>query len=279
MPLIPTPILSLDYRTTKPIHSSFHTHFGYEVYMFHSGRCEYLLGQAQLQLVPGDIIIMNGMARHGPIPDRREAYVRTTMLFDPCEAEAWCKPLCDFDVLQPFRALRNKHLRLQDEQRAEAEELLFRLHRFYEVEGKVAQIRLRTALLDLFLFLYEQCESTFGTGQQDSSKPIVWAERIVEYVETHLHEDDLSLDDMEARLHASKYHLIKSFKQVTGLTIFEYVTRRRISQAKMLLLSFPDVTVTQIGLQAGFKDASHFSRTFKSLVGMTPNEYRRKAKI
>src|SRR5690625_1796198 len=68
--------------TSSTLDYYFHTHPKYEIYYFHSGKCKYRLGSNSIELVPGDLIVMNGMTEHGPIVDWSYPYVRTMLLFD-----------------------------------------------------------------------------------------------------------------------------------------------------------------------------------------------------
>ncbi len=68
-------------------------------------------------------------------------------------------------------------------------------------------------------------------------------------------------------------HLAREFRRVHGCTIGEYIRRLRVERA-CRRLSSSDESLAAIGAGAGFADQSHFSRTFKRLMGMTPTQYR-----
>ena len=68
-------------------------------------------------------------------------------------------------------------------------------------------------------------------------------------------------------------HLSRVFREKFGCTIGEYVRRLRVEfAARQILLT--DLPCGEIAHAAGFADQSHFNRTFKSLYGLTPNQYR-----
>lgn len=65
------------------------------------------------------------------------------------------------------------------------------------------------------------------------------------------------------------------FKKETGITFTKYLTEMRIEHAKRLLES-TDSSVLDISFEAGFNTPAHFHKTFKTVTGYAPNEYRKK---
>jgi YesN/AraC family two-component response regulator len=99
--------------------------------------------------------------------------------------------------------------------------------------------------------------------------------RAVAYVEARLHTH-VSLDQVAREAGMSKFHFCRVFKSITGLTFREFLARRRIARAVELLRD-PDRSLTDVYLEVGFKDMSHFSRVFRKLVGQSPSRFRRLA--
>lgn len=90
----------------------------------------------------------------------------------------------------------------------------------------------------------------------------------------HAHLDrDFSLSEMAGVLNLSQYHFCRLFKQSTGVTPHQYLTRCRIDRAKQLL-SQPELTITEIAFQVGFTNHSSFTRLFRQYVGLTPTAFR-----
>ena len=76
-------------------------------------------------------------------------------------------------------------------------------------------------------------------------------------------------------MHINKFYICKIFQQCTGKTLFNYVNIVRIQKATELLIG-TNRSVTNIALSVGFQDINYFSRTFKSIMGMSPMEIRKK---
>jgi AraC-like DNA-binding protein/ligand-binding sensor protein len=83
----------------------------------------------------------------------------------------------------------------------------------------------------------------------------------------------ITLRDVSAHVHVSKYHFCKTFKKSTGMTFTEYLTRLRIENAKKQL-NDPRLAVTVVSDHAGFNSISQFNRAFHRYEGRSPTAYR-----
>jgi AraC family transcriptional regulator len=102
----------------------------------------------------------------------------------------------------------------------------------------------------------------------------VWQQKHVsEFIEEHLTED-VSLAALAELVDLSLYHFARAFRQSFGVPPHRYHMVRRMDRAKGLLEK-PALSVTQIGFEIGFRDASSFTTAFRKLTGLTPSDYRR----
>lgn len=84
-------------------------------------------------------------------------------------------------------------------------------------------------------------------------------------------EDKLSIDSIAQMLDMSPFHLCRSFRVATGMTIHGYVTTLRMSEAVQRLWSYRR-NLTELALDLGYTSHSHFSYTFRQFFGITPSE-------
>ncbi|MGB7537512.1 MAG: helix-turn-helix transcriptional regulator, partial [Anaerolineales bacterium] len=82
---------------------------------------------------------------------------------------------------------------------------------------------------------------------------------------------DVSMRQIALRLDVNPYTLLRQFKSATGITPHAYRLNCRIELAKNLLQK--GVNVSQVALECGFFDQSHFHRHFKAITAVTPKEY------
>lgn len=83
----------------------------------------------------------------------------------------------------------------------------------------------------------------------------------------------LTAADIAAAAGFSPNYLSRRFRQVTGVSIHEYLVFTRLHHAAEQLVSTGD-TITQIALRCGFSGSNYFKDAFKKKYGVTPREYR-----
>ena len=94
---------------------------------------------------------------------------------------------------------------------------------------------------------------------------------ILRYVDQNL-QNPLSNTDIAAAFGLHPNYVSQLIKLHTGLPMHKYLMHLRVSRA-MELLGKEGSTVGEVALQSGFVDIYHFSKTFKSLVGVPPSRY------
>ncbi len=107
----------------------------------------------------------------------------------------------------------------------------------------------------------------------DAGLPPARLRRLESYIDTHL-DRELSLPALADVAGVSVSHLKTLFRRSTGLPVHQYVLRRRVERAR-LLLERGELPLSQIALEAGFAHQSHMARCMRRLLGTTPAALRR----
>jgi AraC-like DNA-binding protein len=84
---------------------------------------------------------------------------------------------------------------------------------------------------------------------------------------------DVSLDELAKRVHVSRWHLCREFRKYFGVTPIEYALRLRMQHAAHLLRE-PELNISDIGRQCGYRDLFHFSKQFRKHHGLSPRRMR-----
>lgn len=262
-----------DFNTNVP----YHTHFHYEIYYFHGGKVNYLINDRIYVLEPGDLLLMHGMTLHRANVDPSVEYHRSTLHFDPFYFKQFIQPPFAADLLVPFQKLQNVRLQLRGSDKTEVEASLIKLNQLYSQNNSFSHQRFQALLLDFLIMINQLCQQPLKAMTAFPSSKEHHVQAVISYLECHFHED-ITLNGIQTELHLSKYYLAKTFKEVTGITIFQFLMQRRIYQAKIDLID-GNQPITDVGYEVGFKHPSHFSRAFKLQTGLTPEQYRKQHKL
>ncbi len=264
----------MDKTLKPPMSIKLHSHPNYEILYFHDGQGSYLIGDKIYELKKGDLIFMHGLTLHCVNLANSKTYIRSVIHFNPSYIKPAIKNTFSIDLLKPFEQLKNVHCSLNQEQQKEVEDILGKMNAYNNQHDEILKQRFYLALFDLLLSIYSFSRNKGApeTGRQTSVK-LVHTQKIISYIE-QFYKEDIRMDDMERALHLNKYYMAKLFKEVIGVTIFDYLYQRRINQAKILLYLNPAMKITDVSSEAGFKHPAHFSRLFKKTTGFAPKDYK-----
>ena len=96
---------------------------------------------------------------------------------------------------------------------------------------------------------------------------------IIEFVEQHMGDSDLSVNELASMLGVSKSGLNRKLKNLVGVTPKEFVTKARMNRA-VVLLETTHLPVKEIAYGCGFSDQNYFGKCFRTSFGVSPSEYR-----
>lgn len=139
--------------------------------------------------------------------------------------------------------------------------------------GKLMRLDDHSSMKEGFNFLKQTAEAIFRikhSDERDRTTQVI--DRICQYIEDHLSED-LSLVRLAEINYFNPSYLSRLFKQEKGINLSEYIDTCRARKAKELLRD-GDLKVREVAVSVGYESAHSFTRFFKKVTGMTPQEYR-----
>ena len=111
-----------------------------------------------------------------------------------------------------------------------------------------------------------------GTPARRGGLPIRHLRKVQDYVDEHLAEE-ISIESLAERVDLSSSHFSHVFKESTGMTPLQFVTRQRMTRAQQLIRE-TGLSIIRVGLDVGYTSPSHFAQVFRRVVGVTPTEFR-----
>lgn len=97
----------------------------------------------------------------------------------------------------------------------------------------------------------------------------------LEYIERHL-RDEIKTEDVAAVCFCSKSTLEKLFRRVHGISVHDYIVRRRMMLSAKKLSKNPEMPILDIALEYGYSTHESFARAFKQIWNCKPSEFRKK---
>jgi AraC family transcriptional regulator len=139
-------------------------------------------------------------------------------------------------------------------------------------------VNIDDALLKLCAQLSLRLERGPSTRPMERVALSPWQERRAKELMSSQMDKGLSIAHIASECSLSRSHFSRAFKKNTGLSPRDWFLQMRLDKAKRLL-GVPQLTISQISLDCGFADQSHFTRVFTRVVGATPFSWRRGAAL
>lgn len=259
------------YNDTMPTGVSTHTHNYYEFYFFVSGHVSIFINGIPHPLKAGDMVLIPPNVPHyAHIRDFKTPYQRFVFWI----SQDYCQQLMaqspDYGYLLQHAAINKRYLYHYDVLAFYAlQSKLFRLleeihsNRF----GKSAQLAL--CVNDLVLYLNRTVYENEHPATPKETRTLYSS--LLNYIEEHI-EEDLSLDRLAGIFYVSKYHIAHLFKENLGLSLHQYILKKRLALCKDAILGGKEIN--DAALLCGFGDYSSFYRAFKKEYGVSPREYK-----
>lgn len=246
-----------------------HTQPGIEINLTLEGKAAYVIGNQVRMQYPGQLLVFSGKVPHQVYIDPSCQYKRTVVCFDESGMrEAGFRPAPDLEMLRlPDLAYQQVHL--QPEMFAEIKQIASRLSDEIQEKPTGWKQVVSAQLSILAVYIRRSMEASANIGNPDL------VSLCCDYIVKHL-PDNLSLKSMARLFHVSPEHLIRLFKREKHMTFYKFVLQQRVSESKRMLLSCPDMTLTDIAYAVGFPSAAQFSRVFKASTGMLPSQFRQR---
>lgn len=246
-----------------------HTHDYYEFYLFLEGDLDLEISGHARPLHPGDMVLVPpGVSHHALMHSSDRPYRRFVLWVSQEYAARLLKESPDYVFLMQRAATSGRcYYHFHEAEFSSIQSRLIRLLEEFHSNRYGRNAAVYLALNDLLLYMnrviYER-EHTVVSGSGDLMQEITL------FIDEHLTED-LSLDVLANHVCLSKYYIAHYFKDSLGISIHQYITKKRLQSCSEAIAAGSDITRTFD--EYGFRDYSSFYRMFRKEYGMSPREY------
>lgn len=247
----------------------YHYHDFHKILIFLRGNVSYVIEGKQYDLKPMDIVLVQAGEIHRPVIHDTSVYERVIAYISPSFFEEYRQE--GTDLYQCFTHSRAQQTGLirplghADSLVSICRDLAsgFSDHQF------ASELYRKVKFLEFLILLNrivreEPCLYTKAM----TSNPVV--QNILKYINDHLTEENLSIDEISQAAFLNRSYLMHLFKEETGYTIGKYISEKRLFLARSHILN--GVPVTEACYRSGFKNYTAFYYAYKGKYGSAPTK-------
>ena len=252
-----------DTTTDMPsnVHYQLHTHDDYEILLFMEGDARYVVEEKTYTLEPCDIIIIRKHEMHRIYHNSDARYRRVVLMVAP---EFFRQNNCTDYEAQFLKAPSGTDNKINASLvRSSGLYDAFLRYKKYSQDGilDAGSPILKATIIEI---LYLINKITGFSASDLTNSPV----KDVIYYLNNKYTEDLTLDMLEEKFFLSKYYLCRAFRKATGLTVHEYICRKRLTRARELRTE--GYSLSEAAMMVGFHDYSSCYRAYLKEYGRPP---------
>lgn len=251
-----------------------HSHAAFEIAYFLSGKAVYSVGNKKYDIIPGSVVVFASNEQHCITEILTDDFEYIAMHFDPKYLWGGNDGLTEanynfcFVHSRSFENLLSDNLPATDEIR----KLILKIENEFKTKNSEYALMVKNYISEIAVNLIRNFNYT-DNSDDISKKHIKSLKHAFNYIEKNI-SGVLTLDDIAAAAGMSPSYFCNVFKEINGITVWEYIVSKRCDMAAQMLLLEKDKNIIDIAEECGFNNSANFNKAFKKRIGITPSEYR-----
>lgn len=238
----------------------YHYHDFNKIMIFLRGNVSYSIEGRSYRLKPYDIVLVNAGEIHKPSILDNSAYERIIIYVSPQFIDSYKNS--DYDLNYCFERAKKAQsnvLRIHSMDKSKLYQVCLELEHSLHSNDFANELYQNILFLEFMIQLNRTAISN-RINYQNSETANTKLLQILDYINENLPED-ITIEKLSERFYLNRYYLMHFFKEGTGYTIGNYITKKRLLYAKNLVQK--GSSLTDACFESGFKNYSTFSRAFK----------------
>lgn len=237
-----------------------HVHNNYEIFMFLQGNSSYVIEENVYDLKPYDIIVIRKNQMHRVHHNSPSVYHRIVLNVAPEFFSTYGCTEYEEQFIDPYSEIGNK-IDAETVKNNGIYDAFMRMSDYTDNFKNLDSPIARAGVMEI-LYLINSIKS-YSKSETENSQ----LKKVISHINKNFSQP-ITLDMLEKKFFISKYHLCHIFPQATGMTVHQYITKKRLTLAKDLLKS--GVSVNDAAKKSGFNNYSSFYRAFTNEYGYPP---------
>lgn len=248
-----------------------HSHDYFEFYFFLSGDVDIHIDEKDYPLKNGDMILIPPKVRHYlNVKSADHPYQRFVFWISEEYYNNLVSHSNDYSYLIDYAAQTKTYVYHFDVLAFNSiQSMIFSMIEELHSNRYGKDLKLSLCVSDLLFFLNRGIYEMTNPNTKKEVQSLYQA--ITAYIEDHI-EEELTLDSIAKEFYVSKFHISHVFKENLGLSVHQYIIKKRLQICRDAILS--NTAISEAYLSCGFKDYSSFYKAFKKEYGVSPKEYK-----
>jgi len=240
-----------------------HNHEHYEIYLFLEGDANYIIEEKSYPLEPCDLIFIKKNEFHQVFHNSYVSYRRSLLWIDPLFFQA-----------HHCEIYEEKFLDTSPSSGSKIPASVVRSNGIYDVFMKFKTYTKDYTDMDTPVFESLVVELLHLIHHSSPLIAPLYSNNVIQPVISYLNQNftqAITLDMLQERFFISKYYLCRKFHEATGLSVHQYIRKKRLAKARELKMQGGNLG--DIATKVGFSDYSSFYRAYQKEFDCTPKEY------
>lgn len=271
-----TPDFEISYKKEpSTVKNLMHYHDGYELVLYVECDIECFVKNYNYKIVDSSLLFISPYDMHTFNYTLGTTYTRYVMYFHENFIQSILESQEIKNIINRLNNLQSQQITLNADTFIKISGLFSTMFKYSEDPKFPSNIK-NVILKNYLSILLIEFSSLFSNNDtsplplQSKSSKLVYD--IISYIDKS-YANDITLDAIKDMLFIDKFYMCHLFKKTTGISIVDYIQKRRIIESQKLLIN-SDLSVIQICYDCGFNNLQHFYRIFKKHTNNTPAQYK-----
>lgn len=255
-----------------------HWHGEFEIIYISRGFGTFKIDNVTYNVGQGEVLIINSQELHSAFCNHEDGCDYYAFVFNMKYLSGDKEDICQKKYIDPLLAGERKIVNYISGNKKWEIECIEIVNKIIEASSKKAayyELYIKGCLFQMMNIIYinnwiKEVQKNFVKGSEN----IESTKKVIEYISKN-YSNEISIDDLAQIANLSKYHFIRTFSSIIGVSPIKYINMVRINEAADLLQSGYS-NIMEVANKCGFDNESYFIKTFKTYKRETPNQYRKR---
>jgi len=253
-----------------------HRHPDFEIALIEKGSGVYVTTDGEKRFSAGDVFVFSGNELHYITETGNDGLIIKNMHFNSRFLSASCGLINKY----PYICFNRSDLFNCRITKSNAENIT---HYICNIENELSKreieyvIKVRLLIEQIFIELIRQ-HNFLPERTKNIDNTLSKITDAMQYIDFH-YKEQITLKEISDYIGTTPNYLSFAFKKQLNMKIWDYVTLKRIEEAKEKISSEKSQNILNIALDCGFNNTANFNRAFRTVTGKTPSEYRNNKEI